>query len=697
MKIRIPSKQILTRFMVIFFLVLVPISAIGPQQVSASHAQAHTCALPPNDPQVLYNRDELCGYFRNLPYLETTGNDGVGLLTGLTQPCTNPWQNALLGVNNVDQFVCAIRFNLLLPSVFRATNQCAAPPAAEAQRRNSAAFIVMTMLGQGNANGGNNAAAACNLFPTWEARVRQYAAEGLINFNHFRSFQQNTLFHTSTQDPNWYHNSTISHIPGDTQWTNSISFYSPSGAVLYSIKKDCANPIGVPGSLTQLSHGFNVNPNASVTFSPTQDAPTNVTFGTGASYSGSPSITTYDRKYYYIKAGTTTEVTLQDPPPVSRTNNGTSATFGPVNLSLVGLGLDAGDRVCARNTVTPAAGTADPSGDVLSVTVASRSANVCETIVHIPYHQVFGDTRAGSGFLTDAGSCAAATDTTARIIGHNRDGAPDFTGAGSQLAAYTFNSIAFFASGQLRPSVTTNAKALTFANVNPSRSNLGASGYGGGLMDGQSVCAPDHYDDGVGEANQTVGASTGANIAEGVYSRTGNLIITGGNLGLGTGSRVIYVDGDVRITGNITYAGGNYNSIDQVPGFRLIVEGNIYVEPGVSQLDGIYVAQPHPDGTEGRFYTCAPGGAPPDAGEMNGVCRSNKLTVYGAVLADLIKLTRSGSTVSQSVNNSAHTPSQSAAASTAAEVIVLTPEAWLVSDFTGGGEFDSITTLPPVL
>lgn len=682
------------------FILVICLTILAPLKMDEVYA-AHICSHPA--PEQIYGRNANCGYFLNnswnggAPY---TGS-GEGLLTNIGDNLPGNF-TAMEGVTNVNQFVSLVRYHL---NVDGGCNP-ASGSAIDQQRRNAASFLVLTMQG---APAGTVANGPCVIgqysFARWESLVRQYDAAGLVEWNPNNNimngwYTRNTRIQGGAPDVAWYvdPNCVLPNNPLQFCAVPSIVFRAPNLAPLYMIKKNCANPIDIPGVLTPLTHGFNVNPTASVTFSPTDDAPTSATFATGASYSGSPSITTYDRKYYYIKAGTTTEVTLQDPPPATRTNTGTSATFTPVTLSLVGLGLDAGDRVCARNTVTPAAGTADPSGDVITVTVASRSANTCEMIVHVPYHQVFGDTRVGSGFLTDAGSCAAATDTSARIIGHNRDGTPDYTGAGSQLAAYAFNSIAFFASGQLRPSVTTNAKPLSFANVNPSRSNLGASDYGGGLMDGQSVCAPDHYDDGIADADQVLGGSTSANIPAATYRRTGDLTITGGNLGLGSGSRVIYVDGDVTINNNITYAVGNYNNIDQIPSFRLIVTGNIYVDWNVSQLDGIYIAQPHDSGgTEGRFYTCAPGGAPPDAGEMNGICRTNKLTIYGAVLADLVKLTRSGGTVSQATNVPGQTPSAAAAASTAAEVIVLTPESWLVSDFTGGGEFDSVTTLPPVL
>ncbi len=656
--------------------------------IATQNAQAQSPQCTNRAPQQLYGRNVNCGYFLN-NYVPFGGNSGSGLLTNINDQFG---AEAFLGINDVNRFVSVVRYHL------NVNGNCnpASGSVVDQHRRNAAAFIVLTMQG---APAGTPANAPCvssaYSFARWESLVRQYNAAGLINFNEAGWYNLNTRIQDAYLDPAWYPDPDCAFF--GVCIVPSIVVRAPNNTIIYMIKKDCANPIGIPGVLTPLDHGFSVTPTASTTANPNTEVPTSATFHTGASYSGSPSTTTYDRKFYYIKAGTATETTINDPGPVAHTNTGTSFNFPDVTINIAGLGLDIGDQVCARNTVSPAAGTADPTGDILTVTVASRSDVGCFTIVRLPYHRAFGgDVRVGSGFKNSAGNCA--TDIAARVIGWNNDG--PYTGAGSQLAVFAFHDIGEFVSGQLRTNAT-QPKPLTFANTNPSRNNEGTGTYGGGLMDGQAACAPDYYDDGVASATGTLGGSTGANVPEAVYSHTGNLTITGGNLGLGTGSRTFYVDGDVTITDNVTYAPGSYNDIGNIPSFRLIVRGNIYVMPDVSELDGIYVAQPRSDGTKGRFYTCAPGGSPPTtAAQLNDTgpngCRFTKLTVYGAVIADLIKFTRSSGTLSQAANT-ALSPSQDGVSSTSGEVFFMTPEAWLTSDFGGGAEFDSVTTLPPVL
>lgn len=330
-------------------------------------------------------------------------------------------------------------------------------------------------------------------------------------------------------------------------------------------------------------------------------------------------------------------------------------------------------------------------GDDFAMTAITMQS--CETTLPAPYFQAYGgDVRVGSGFESSSGLCS--TDSAARIIGWNTGG-PNFVGAGAQLAAFAFSQINEFASGQMR---TNTAKSLTFANTNPSNGNFGTDTYGGGLQPGNAVCASNYYAGAATAANTiNTGSIAVDTLDSGTYIRNGDLTINSSTLALGSGTRVIYVNGNVTVNGFILYASANatYGNVDNIPGLRLIVQGNIYVRPGVGRMDGIYIAQPDSSGNGGRFYTCAPGSGPPSAAQVNGVCQ-NKLTVYGAVVADVIKLGRSSGTLDQAGDTSL-LPSQEAAGSAAAEVFVMTPEVWLTSDFAGNGSFDAITTLPPVL
>jgi hypothetical protein len=291
-------------------------------------------------------------------------------------------------------------------------------------------------------------------------------------------------------------------------------------------------------------------------------------------------------------------------------------------------------------------------------------------VVERPYHKVYGGDVLAAGAFGEP-----CYDTDARIIGWNDSNSAVFglsVGSGSQLAAMALGAINEFGSGQARndadpPNV--NMKNLTFANTPPGN-------YGGELGDEYATCAPDYW------AN-----------ASGV--QTGNTAI--GNTNLGMGQRVTrYIEGDVHITGNITQANGAFNGINQVPSYRLIVRGDIYIAPGVSELNGLFVAIPT-DATDGRIYTCSNGFAPPTTAQVAGGACQNRLTVYGAVVADLIKFSRSGGSLRYACRQERFNVT-CPSGQLPAERFIYTPETWLTSDFSADdADVDSIRTLPPIL
>lgn len=444
------------------------------------------------------------------------------------------------------------------------------------------------------------------------------------------------------------------------------------------------------------SHGFSVTPNALTNLTPDSEAPANAVFTTGATFSGSPSRTTYTRSYY-IRRGAAI-IPINPPPapsPEVRVNTGASFAYPADTRAIPGAQL--GDQICTSITVSPAAGMADGTGNILSVSVPSRSAEDCEQIVHRPYSRVYGgDAQAGLGFSV-GGTCGS--NTSARFIGFNRGGNP-YTGAGTQLAAFAVARIEEFATGQARDATT--PKALTFANNGNAAAN---SPYGGGLGGGGVACADDFY----AQVNgQMLGGAVAVDtLANGSYRAPDGVHITAAATLAHGSQRTIYVDGDAFISGGgITFAPGAYANQAQIPVFRLIVRGNIYVEPSVTQLDGIFIAQPN-GGTGGRFYTCgsrtlwgsnAPANVP-NSGQIIANC-NQRLTVYGAVLADTIKFLRSRGTRARSVATETYAVDNNPATPDGdpAELFIFSPEVWLGGELQGsGGAFDYITALPPVL
>jgi uncharacterized repeat protein (TIGR01451 family) len=92
-------------------------------------------------------------------------------------------------------------------------------------------------------------------------------------------------------------------------------------------------------------------------------------------------------------------------------------------------------------------------------------------------------------------------------------------------------------------------------------------------------------------------------------------------------TKVYYSDADVTITGDIKYP-DTYNSISDIPSIVVIAKGNIYVNPGVTRMDGIYI-------TRGTFFTCYPKPSPPS----NSTC-ATQLTINGSVIANTLDLYR---------------------------------------------------------
>jgi len=318
--------------------------------------------------------------------------------------------------------------------------------------------------------------------------------------------------------------------------------------------------------------------------------------------------------------------------------------------------------------------TVSPGAYTLVATVASSAGPVtCQfdvSVANKPYFQAYGgDVSVGAGFGESCGKVPGAT-----IIGFGRITGSGYAGASSQLAVFALDQITEFASGQDRD--VSNPKNLTFANDGSGAPN---STYGGGLDPSNIACIPDYW----------AGAT-------GILS--GNQNITGRTVSLGA-KPTIYVDGNARITGSILYAGGTYTDINQIPSFRLIVKGNIYVAPSVTELNGLFVAMPRLDGggnpipNTGRFYTCSNStgtGPPATSGEIDD-CATSNLTIYGSVVADTIKLARTYGSLKDATTSDVYNTANPA------EKFIYTPEVWLTSDFSQDGGVQAYRNVPPIL
>ncbi len=162
---------------------------------------------------------------------------------------------------------------------------------------------------------------------------------------------------------------------------------------------------------------------------------------------------------------------------------------------------------------------------------------------------------------------------------------------------------------------------------------------------------------------------------------------------LGNDDRItVYVNGDVIIDGDITYDTSNW-SVGKIPSLYVIAKGNIYIQPNVTQIDGVYIAQEGAPGT-GRIYTCANGKNVPTQTFLVDSCRT-KLTVNGTLIAQRLRLFRLNNSRLQS------SPQELSGSPTIAEMVSFGPETWLTvpapfppSTIDG---YDAATSLPPTL
>ncbi len=290
-----------------------------------------------------------------------------------------------------------------------------------------------------------------------------------------------------------------------------------------------------------------------------------------------------------------------------------------------------------------------------------------------PYFKVFnGDVQAGTQFRTNGGSCTGTP--TGRISAYNKGAGSSYAGSGSQIAAFALQPIQEFTSANRNPSLNPSVslpRALTFANN-------GGSGYGGGSA--MTACVPDYF----GQRSPSLPATTGP--------RNLSTLITSSTI---TGlQQTIYVDGDLTIDTNITYAPWTAGS-GEPPQRWFVVKGNIHVLPNVTQLAGVFVAQPKNDGTAGVFYTCSNGIGTPSHSMMVNECSTNRLTVNGAVMARRVELNRSQGTVAQAVSG------ESVAANNSAEVFIFNPLTWFSTppglSANDTSDYDALINLPPVL
>ncbi len=285
-----------------------------------------------------------------------------------------------------------------------------------------------------------------------------------------------------------------------------------------------------------------------------------------------------------------------------------------------------------------------------SNTVYSNTA----TCDYKPYFQIQnGDIVAGS-ILQSLG----CTGNEANISAYSAD----TTSSGSKYAAIATGTISNFPSGQGLYSSSTNP--LTFANTS-------SNGYFG-----TAPCLTNYFHPPSSSSGNTYVTTSNPNLP---YSISAGQHYT------------YYVNGNVTISHNIVFQTSSITNPAQIPSFNLIVNGNIYIDSSVTQLDGLYQAL----GSSGSIYDCYP-----SDGTNYSSC-SQPLTVNGSMMAQqTVHLDR---TISGLI-----TSPYPGYSGTPAETFNLSPLMWfdqVTNNSSGTSAFNennnqlqyaSLTSLPPI-
>jgi len=549
-------------------------------------------------------------------------------------------------------------------------------PPQNDQNASSAAFTMITMMGMPPGTPKN---AACQNWSKWRTLVETYNTLGLIHFNEMHnSGGINTLFTFNwNSDVVYYNDSVIS---------NSIVIYSPTGAVLYAIKKDCGNPVGHLQGLTSIvgtpsCGGYTITPGLI-------DPQTAYNIKASVVYNSSAAATLVrtspGTKFYLKVSGPGVNYNNASVTPITQSGSSLkiSVNMGPTGNTgtyIVSWGLTGpyGSANCGGNGTIPGPG--GPLNPPATFGVADQ-----------PYFDVTGgDVAAGSGMSAGGVDCAVVADTKAGIVSWNRRAAGAYGGAGTKYAALALNHLQDFATGQgsgFAPS------GLAFANTVDGQINTG-NGLFGGMFD-SLPCVKDYYGTKPASAKDISLLTDTVGLVGSFYSSGPTNIV--GNSNIKAANRLtIYIDGDAYISGDIKFSGA-YAKVADIPSVKIIVRGNIYIAPGVTQLDGMYIAQPTTATSgDGNIYTCAtnvgspalhPYQAVPLNGGLYSACKT-QLTVNGAFIANQVWLLRTAGSIS----------------GLSAETFNFTPEVWLTAPYdssvsgSSSGKYDAITSLPPVL
>lgn len=309
-----------------------------------------------------------------------------------------------------------------------------------------------------------------------------------------------------------------------------------------------------------------------------------------------------------------------------------------------------------------------------------------------PYVKVYGNDVAAGGKFADVNGQAtfcSATDPKNKTAGiytfSKKDGSNNFGGGGSQFGALALGKINSFGSSDSRNGLSppNPPDGMSFGNMirnaPVAQDQAGDNGF--------YHCAPDYYS---AAQNPLPDKS----------------IVP--DQQIGNGQHIArFVNGDAYIFNNIAYTSNSWGTISEIPSYYLIVKGDIYINSSVTNLDGVYVAQPINDTKGGHIYTCTKRNFLGDVSffapsELYDSCKT-PLTITGSFIANQIRFLRTNGTVGKSLTpdvNEKPTSGNIAEIFNFSQEMYLAPQPDALSSVIGGKtkkQYDAITSLPPIL
>jgi hypothetical protein len=274
-----------------------------------------------------------------------------------------------------------------------------------------------------------------------------------------------------------------------------------------------------------------------------------------------------------------------------------------------------------------------------------------------PFLQVWGgDVNTGGGFETQDPVTGAFSCTTPPYNDYPyyvspsspaTGGDPNYAGIkafGYTDVSGTHGSLSDFGALSLGQIVSNSAAKINFG-AQPKFSNTASPNYGQLDSTPPDYCVTNFFDDGTQKTPAPLSIPPPGQLSDLSGSATDQYVVNNQNVDsflggtVAAGRRItLYVNGDITIKSNIVYANWDPNNSDTAPSFTLIVKGNINIDPNVTRVDGLYIAQPSAPRTDGEFNTCANNSG-------NQFC-NQQLVANGAVIARIIKPLRSAGTVS---------------------------------------------------